>query len=33
MSADLFTPISLADADAPNRVMVSPMCQYWTLQY
>jgi len=28
MTPDLFTPLSLADAEAPNRVMVSPMCQY-----
>ncbi|MFB6164241.1 MAG: NADH:flavin oxidoreductase/NADH oxidase [Haloarculaceae archaeon] len=25
---DLFTPLSLADTELPNRVMVSPMCQY-----
>lgn len=28
MSDDLFTPISFRDVTAPNRVMVSPMCQY-----
>jgi len=28
MTPDLFTPLVLADATAPNRVMVSPMCQY-----
>jgi 2,4-dienoyl-CoA reductase-like NADH-dependent reductase (Old Yellow Enzyme family) len=28
MATDLFSTLSLADADAPNRVMVSPMCQY-----
>jgi len=28
MEADLFTSLSLADAETPNRVMVSPMCQY-----
>ena len=28
MTADLFTSLSLADREAPNRVMVSPMCQY-----
>ncbi|MFC7134196.1 MULTISPECIES: NADH:flavin oxidoreductase/NADH oxidase [Salinibaculum] len=28
MTADLFTSLSLADAAVPNRVMVSPMCQY-----
>lgn len=26
--ADLFTPLSIGDVEAPNRVMVSPMCQY-----
>ncbi|WP_331232933.1 NADH:flavin oxidoreductase/NADH oxidase [Natronorarus salvus] len=26
--ADLFTPLSLRGTEAPNRVMVSPMCQY-----
>ena len=26
--ADLFTPLSLGDATARNRVMVAPMCQY-----
>jgi len=28
MSADLFTPLSLRATTIPNRVMVSPMCQY-----
>ena len=28
MSADLFTPLSLRATTVPNRVMVSPMCQY-----
>ena len=28
MSADLFTPLSLGATTVPNRVMVSPMCQY-----
>ncbi|MFB6156018.1 MAG: NADH:flavin oxidoreductase/NADH oxidase [Haloferacaceae archaeon] len=28
MTADLFTPLSLRDTELPNRVMVSPMCQY-----
>ncbi|MFB6120838.1 MAG: NADH:flavin oxidoreductase/NADH oxidase [Halobacteriaceae archaeon] len=28
MSADLFTPLTLGDVELPNRVMVSPMCQY-----
>ncbi|MEA1930464.1 MAG: NADH:flavin oxidoreductase/NADH oxidase [Euryarchaeota archaeon] len=28
MSADLFTPLSLRETTVPNRVMVSPMCQY-----
>jgi 2,4-dienoyl-CoA reductase-like NADH-dependent reductase (Old Yellow Enzyme family) len=28
MTPDLFTPLPLADAEASNRVMVSPMCQY-----
>ena len=28
MSADLFTPLELRDTETPNRVMVSPMCQY-----
>jgi 2,4-dienoyl-CoA reductase-like NADH-dependent reductase (Old Yellow Enzyme family) len=28
MTADLFTPLDLAGRTAPNRVMVSPMCQY-----
>ncbi len=26
--ADLFTPVSLRDLEAPNRIAVSPMCQY-----
>jgi len=28
MSVDLFTPLSLRATTVPNRVMVSPMCQY-----
>jgi 2,4-dienoyl-CoA reductase-like NADH-dependent reductase (Old Yellow Enzyme family) len=28
MTADLFTPLSLRETTVPNRVMVSPMCQY-----
>ncbi len=28
MTADLFTPLSLRETELPNRVMVSPMCQY-----
>ena len=28
MTADLFTPLSLRETEVPNRVMVSPMCQY-----
>jgi NADH:flavin oxidoreductases, Old Yellow Enzyme family len=28
MAADLFTPLSLSGTELPNRVMVSPMCQY-----
>jgi 2,4-dienoyl-CoA reductase-like NADH-dependent reductase (Old Yellow Enzyme family) len=28
MTDDLFTPLSLAETEIPNRVMVSPMCQY-----
>ena len=28
MSADLFTPLTLRATTIPNRVMVSPMCQY-----
>ncbi|WP_423750575.1 NADH:flavin oxidoreductase/NADH oxidase [Salinirarus marinus] len=28
MSADLFTPLELGGIELPNRVMVSPMCQY-----
>ena len=28
MSADLFTPLELRGTEFPNRVMVSPMCQY-----
>ncbi|MFD1643015.1 NADH:flavin oxidoreductase/NADH oxidase [Halohasta litorea] len=28
MSVDLFTPLSLRETTVPNRVMVSPMCQY-----
>jgi 2,4-dienoyl-CoA reductase-like NADH-dependent reductase (Old Yellow Enzyme family) len=28
MTADLFTPLSLREIELPNRVMVSPMCQY-----
>jgi len=28
MSADLFTPLSIRATTIPNRVMVSPMCQY-----
>ncbi|WP_299331839.1 NADH:flavin oxidoreductase/NADH oxidase [Haloplanus sp.] len=28
MSADLFTPLELRGTEIPNRVMVSPMCQY-----
>ncbi|MFD1586551.1 NADH:flavin oxidoreductase/NADH oxidase [Halorientalis brevis] len=28
MTADLFTPLTLAETEIPNRVMVSPMCQY-----
>ncbi len=28
MTADLFTPLSLRATTIPNRVMVSPMCQY-----
>ena len=28
MSADLFSPLSLRETTVPNRVMVSPMCQY-----
>ncbi|MFB6142473.1 MAG: NADH:flavin oxidoreductase/NADH oxidase [Halorientalis sp.] len=28
MAPDLFTPLPLAGAEVPNRVMVSPMCQY-----
>ena len=28
MSEDLFTPLELRDTETPNRVMVSPMCQY-----
>ena len=28
MSADLFAPLSIRETTVPNRVMVSPMCQY-----
>jgi len=28
MVADLFTPLTLRDTELPNRLMVSPMCQY-----
>ncbi|MFB6128317.1 MAG: NADH:flavin oxidoreductase/NADH oxidase [Halorhabdus sp.] len=28
MTPDLFSPLELRDVTAPNRVMVSPMCQY-----
>ncbi|MFD1634162.1 NADH:flavin oxidoreductase/NADH oxidase [Haloplanus ruber] len=28
MTADLFTPLELRGTEIPNRVMVSPMCQY-----
>ena len=28
VSADLFTPLALRGTEIPNRVMVSPMCQY-----
>lgn len=28
MTADLFDPLSLRETELPNRVMVSPMCQY-----
>jgi len=28
MSADLFAPLSIRETTLPNRVMVSPMCQY-----
>jgi 2,4-dienoyl-CoA reductase-like NADH-dependent reductase (Old Yellow Enzyme family) len=28
VSADLFTPLELRETEIPNRVMVSPMCQY-----
>ncbi|WP_257629074.1 NADH:flavin oxidoreductase/NADH oxidase [Haloplanus salinarum] len=28
MTADLFTPLELRGTEVPNRVMVSPMCQY-----
>ncbi|RCU48714.1 NADH:flavin oxidoreductase/NADH oxidase [Haloplanus salinus] len=28
MSADLFTPLELRGTEIPNRVMMSPMCQY-----
>lgn len=28
MTADLFTPLELRETELPNRVMVSPMCQY-----
>jgi 2,4-dienoyl-CoA reductase-like NADH-dependent reductase (Old Yellow Enzyme family) len=28
VTADLFTPLSLRGTEIPNRVMVSPMCQY-----
>ena len=28
MSEDLFSPLSLRETEIPNRVMVSPMCQY-----
>lgn len=28
MTEDLFTPLSLRETEARNRVMVSPMCQY-----
>jgi len=28
MTADLFTPLSIRETTVPNRVMVSPMCQY-----
>ncbi|WP_049984900.1 NADH:flavin oxidoreductase/NADH oxidase [Halobellus rufus] len=28
MTESLFTPLALRDIDIPNRVMVSPMCQY-----
>ncbi|AXG10684.1 NADH:flavin oxidoreductase/NADH oxidase [Haloplanus rubicundus] len=28
MSADLFTPLELRGTELPNRIMVSPMCQY-----
>ncbi|MFB6202045.1 MAG: NADH:flavin oxidoreductase/NADH oxidase [Halorhabdus sp.] len=28
MTPDLFSPLALRDVTAPNRVMVSPMCQY-----
>ena len=28
MTDDLFTPLELPETSVPNRVMVSPMCQY-----
>ncbi|WP_135666054.1 NADH:flavin oxidoreductase/NADH oxidase [Halorhabdus rudnickae] len=28
MTSDLFSPLKMRDVTAPNRVMVSPMCQY-----
>lgn len=28
MTDDLFTPLELRETSVPNRVMVSPMCQY-----
>jgi len=28
MPADLFTPLTLRETELPNRLIVSPMCQY-----
>ena len=28
MSAQLFTPVELGGVTLPNRIVVSPMCQY-----
>ena len=33
MTPDLFTPLTLADTEIPNRVMVSPMCQNTFAEY
>lgn len=30
---DLFTPLEFRETSARNRVMVSPMCQFCTVEY